>query len=166
MDYSPPGSSVHGIFPARILEWVAMPHSRGSSWPRDRTWVSSIAGGFFTPESPGKPIEEGWVCENEDGIEWTHVFFAEILHGNQLLRKVKPSSGVTNPSPALGHAKSFSYFTVPQPHLGELSSEKLATGKESFIGPGRYREGFWSQGIVKEWRPREKKQNRHLWILI
>ena len=46
--YSPPGSFVHGIFQARILEWVAIPFSRGSSQPRDRTQVSSIAGSFFT----------------------------------------------------------------------------------------------------------------------
>ena len=46
-DYSLPGSSIHGILQARILEWVAIPLSRGSSWPRDRTWVSSIAGKFF-----------------------------------------------------------------------------------------------------------------------
>ena len=48
MDCSPPGSSVHGIFQARILEWVAISFSRGSSQPRDRTQVSCIAGGFFT----------------------------------------------------------------------------------------------------------------------
>ena len=48
MDCSPPGSSVHGILQARILEWVAIPFSRGSSWPRDWTQVSCIAGGFFT----------------------------------------------------------------------------------------------------------------------
>ena len=42
MDCSPPGSSVHGILQARILEWVAMPFSRGSSWPRDRTHVSYV----------------------------------------------------------------------------------------------------------------------------
>ena len=40
MDCSPPGSSVHGIFQARILEWVATSFSRGSSWPRDETHVS------------------------------------------------------------------------------------------------------------------------------
>ena len=40
MDCSPPGSSVHGILQARILEWVAIPFSRGSSWPKDQTWVS------------------------------------------------------------------------------------------------------------------------------
>ena len=48
MDCSPPGSSVHGILQARILEWVVIPFSRGSSQPRDRTRVSCIAGGFFT----------------------------------------------------------------------------------------------------------------------
>ena len=48
MDCSRPGSSVYGILQARILEWVAIPSSRGSSQPRDRTWVSCIAGRFFT----------------------------------------------------------------------------------------------------------------------
>ena len=48
MDCSLPGSSVHGIFQARIPERVAIPFSRGSSWPRDQTQVSCIAGGFFT----------------------------------------------------------------------------------------------------------------------
>ena len=48
MDYSPPGSSVHGILQTRILEWVAVPFSRGFSRPRDRTQVSCIAGRFFT----------------------------------------------------------------------------------------------------------------------
>ena len=49
MDCSPPGSSLPmGILHARILERVAMPSSRGSSQPRDRTQVSCVAGGFFT----------------------------------------------------------------------------------------------------------------------
>ena len=42
MDYNLPGSSVHGISQSRILEWVAIPFSRGSSWPRDRTHISCI----------------------------------------------------------------------------------------------------------------------------
>ena len=50
MDCSLPGSSVHGILQARILEWVAVPFSRGSSQPRDRTQVSHIAGRFFTTD--------------------------------------------------------------------------------------------------------------------
>ena len=48
MDCSPPGSSVHGIRQARLLEWVAIPFSKGFSRPRDRTRVSCIAGRFFT----------------------------------------------------------------------------------------------------------------------
>ena len=48
MDCSLPGPSVHGIFQARILEWVAISFSRGSSQPRDWTWVSLIVGRRFT----------------------------------------------------------------------------------------------------------------------
>ena len=44
MDYSPPGSSVHGILQAKILEWVAISFFRGSSWSRDRTLISCIGG--------------------------------------------------------------------------------------------------------------------------
>ena len=48
MDYSLPVSSVHGIFQARVLEWVAISFSRRSSQPRDQTRVSHIAGRCFT----------------------------------------------------------------------------------------------------------------------
>ena len=48
MDCFPPGSSVHGVLQARILEWAAIPFPRGSSRLRDRTQVSCIAGKFFT----------------------------------------------------------------------------------------------------------------------
>ena len=47
MDCSPPGSPVLGILQARVLEWVAISFSRGSSWPRDRTRVSCIPGRRF-----------------------------------------------------------------------------------------------------------------------
>ena len=56
VDCNPPGSSVHGILRAGILAWVAISFSRGSSQPRDRTWVSCIAGRHFnlwaTSEAP------------------------------------------------------------------------------------------------------------------
>ena len=55
MDCSLPGSSVHGILWAAILEWVAMSSSRGFSQPRNWNQVSCIAGGFFTTEPPVKP---------------------------------------------------------------------------------------------------------------
>ena len=56
MDYSPPGSSVHRIFKARILEWVTISFSRGSSWPRDWTHIFCIADGFFTTEPLWSPL--------------------------------------------------------------------------------------------------------------
>ena len=56
MDCSLPGSSVRGILQARILEWIAIPFSRGSSRPRNRTWVSCIAGRFFTVWAPREAL--------------------------------------------------------------------------------------------------------------
>ena len=55
MDCSLPGSSVHPISQARILEWVSVSSSRESSCSRNQTWVSCIAGSFFITEPSGKP---------------------------------------------------------------------------------------------------------------
>ena len=62
MDCKIPRSSVHGIFQARILKWVAISFIRGSSWPSDRIHVSSpaLAGGFFITVPPRKPLS--YVC--------------------------------------------------------------------------------------------------------
>ena len=60
MDCSPPGSSVHGILQARILEWVAISFSRGSSQPRNRTQVSCFTDRFFTLWATREaPIKQG-----------------------------------------------------------------------------------------------------------
>ena len=64
MDCSPPGFSLYGIFQAKIMEWVAIPFSRGSSPPRDQTRVSCIIGRFFTiwatrEMSEGEETEKG-----------------------------------------------------------------------------------------------------------
>ena len=56
MDYSPLGSSVHGILKVRILEWVAISFSRASSRPRDQTHISALASRFFTAKELGKPM--------------------------------------------------------------------------------------------------------------
>ena len=66
-DCSPPGSSVHGILQASILEWIAMPSSRGSSWPRDRTRVSCMAGGILTV----------WATREDSSpyTPWRHFYF-------------------------------------------------------------------------------------------
>ena len=60
---SPSGSSVHGIFQARILEWVTIPFSRGYSWARNQTQVSHIADRFFTIWV----TREGW-CKSNCGF--------------------------------------------------------------------------------------------------
>ena len=81
MDCSPPGSSIHGILQARILEWIAMPPSRGSSWPRDWTcvcYVSCIAKWIFLTTSAT------W---KQNGAKPTHVM---SLH---LTRKTVDVSG-------------------------------------------------------------------------
>ena len=57
MDCSLPGSSVHGIFQARILEWVAISYSRGSCWPRDQNHAlasPALTSGFFTTSTTCK----------------------------------------------------------------------------------------------------------------
>ena len=62
VDYSPLGSSVHGISQARILEWVAIPISRGSSQLRELFQVSCIAGRFFTN------FTHLYICETRGGV--------------------------------------------------------------------------------------------------
>ena len=62
MDRSPPGFSIHGIFQARILEWVAISFSGGSSWPRNQNHVSCPAGRLFTV---GATREGHYVCRRE-----------------------------------------------------------------------------------------------------
>ena len=83
VDCSPPGSSVHGILQARVLEWVAISSSRGSSQPRDRTQVSHIAGRCFNlwatreamwetcvwPVGQKEPLEKG-VADNSSILAW------------------------------------------------------------------------------------------------
>ena len=85
MDCSPPGYSVQGILQARILEWVAIRFSRGSSWPKGQTQVFSIAGRLFTiwatrecSENPGNHQSELPV---EQGRFWVFIFLAVLgLH--------------------------------------------------------------------------------------
>ena len=59
---NPINYTIHGILPARILEWVAFPYSRGSSQPRDQTQVSHISGRSFITEPQGKPRKNYVIC--------------------------------------------------------------------------------------------------------
>ena len=89
MDCSLPGSSVHGISQARILECVAVSFSWGSFWPRDRTHISCLAGRFFTNEAPGEPEtdREAIKKENRWRRKWqpTPVFLLGKVHGQKSL---------------------------------------------------------------------------------
>ena len=58
MDCSPPGYSVHGVFPARILDLVAISYSRAPSRPRDQTVSPALAGRFFITVPPGTPSND------------------------------------------------------------------------------------------------------------
>ena len=83
MDCSSPSSSVHGNLQARILEWVAIPFSRGSSQPRDWTQVSSNAGRFFTVWVTREALSEG----KAEAIIWGHWSALYLLY----LQPLKPS---------------------------------------------------------------------------
>ena len=102
MDCSLPGSSVHGISQARILEWVAISFSRESSPPRNRTCISCIAGRFFTAQPPRKP--RGVLAAAAKSLEscltpcdpWTIVHQAPL---SMRLSRQEYSSGLPFPSP-------------------------------------------------------------------
>ena len=91
-DSSPPGSSVYGILQVRILQWVAILFSRGSSQPRDWTWVSWIAGGFFTI----------WATREALTVTWPFTKWLSLLQASRQL-----FAGKTLPKPA-GDRKCFS----------------------------------------------------------
>ena len=111
MDYSPPGSYVYGILQARILEWVPMLTSRGSSQPRDQTYVtysSCTASGFFTTELLRKPSACGTF------LKVILISFFNFWSCYMACGILVPNSGITPVSPAmeaLDHQES-SQFVV------------------------------------------------------
>ena len=72
MDCSPSGSSVHGILQVRILEWVAIPFTKGSSWPMNQTQISCTAGRFFTIWATRKPTQFQFSCSVMSNSLWSH----------------------------------------------------------------------------------------------
>ena len=92
---SPLGSSVHGIFQARILEWVAMPSFRGSSQPRDWTCILCLLHwqvGSLSLASPGKPLH----------LSFSSVHFSHSVVSNFLRPHVLPHARPPCPSPTPG----------------------------------------------------------------
>ena len=84
MDCSPAGSSIHGILQAKILEWVAVPSSRGSAQPRYQTcvfYVSCLAGRFFITSATWEAFWNGKNCHCDDWEQW---FASSLVQGNHL----------------------------------------------------------------------------------
>ena len=94
MDCSLPGSSIHGIFQARVLEWVAIFFSRGSSWPRGRTQVSRTAGRCFSIWATREAFEWGGYPVLSSGLTIiTKVTIRERQDGQNQRRQYDKESG-------------------------------------------------------------------------
>ena len=145
IDCSPPGSSVYGILQARILEWVAISFSRGSSQPRDRTQVSCIAGRCFvlwaTREAhmlPAKSLQScPTLCHPIDSsppgssvpgtlqaktLEWVAISFSSAWKWKvkvKLLSRVwllaTPWTGAYQAPPSMGFSRQEYWSRVPLP---------------------------------------------------
>ena len=118
MDCSPPGSSVHGILQARILEWIVIPFSRGSSQSKDQTLVSCIAGRFFTVWAPREAMTE-WIpykltpgvsVPNIYPLPWSDTLFTYI----RLLRYIrKCQESLPTPQQSIKWAKYPKIYMAP-----------------------------------------------------
>ena len=105
MDWSPPGSSVREIFQARILEWVAIPFSRGSFQPRDQTLVSCIGGRFFTDWS----TREAQISCSIPGLEPLGVWSLSVL-SNSLWKPTYPHCALDYDSRGYGYRSQAQKF--------------------------------------------------------
>ena len=119
MDCSPPGSSVHVIFQARVLQWVAISFSRRSSWCRNWTWVSHIACRCFT------------VWATREVPSWWHQIHMTSKKKKKTFCKMSASWNWTPPSP-----KPYR-LTVPTATLERLPglSEVLPSGLQCSFCP-------------------------------
>jgi len=101
MDFSLPVSSVHEISQERILEWVDISFAMGSSWPKDRTCITCIAGGLFTAQPSGKPQPtipkykiESKKSSTTLGVRYSHRNILSQLWKEGLLNKLGDESEI------------------------------------------------------------------------
>ena len=87
MDCSLPGFSVHGNFQAKILEWVAISFSKGSSRHRGRTWVSCITGGRFTLWATREAQYEVWEGRNMRNMREEIWDYVKLTNDTQIMFK-------------------------------------------------------------------------------
>ena len=122
MDGSPPGSAVHGILQAGILEWVAMPSCRGSSQPRDQTCVSCgscIVGKFFATELTAE--ERKWE-ETKRRRTCGGAFYIEMI----LYKFINVRGYLQAPKQSLGRGRQDADICGPQvsPALGPRQAQR------------------------------------------
>ena len=134
MDCNPPGSSVHEILQARILEWIALPSSRGSSQLRDQTRVSCIAGGFFTVWTT-RGAQENRKEGGKSAVERNNLSYLSRLW-SKLTTKQKPYVNSEN-TQLISLGQCLLSFDGPRNHLGMLLKCRLiplASGWEQRAG--------------------------------
>ena len=123
--YSLPCFSIHGIFQARVLEWVAISFSRGSSWPRDQTRVSHIIGGHFTvwatrESNPPGSLVPGILQART--LEWVAISFSSAWKWKVKLKSLSRVQVLATPwtaayqvPPSMGYSRQEYWSGVPLP---------------------------------------------------
>ena len=123
MDCSLPGSSVHGIYQARILEWVAISFSRRSSWPRDWTQVSRTIGRHFTfwatreAHYSSKALSKDWGVGGSPIVEMILPLITQLMKTNHTILHGLSTFPLQWPTPyevwfSLNPNKSTSYLSL------------------------------------------------------
>ena len=115
MDCSRPGSSAHGIFQAKVLEWGAISFSRGSSRPRGWTWVSCIAGRCFTVWA----TREAPITEGESELSHVRLF-------------VTPWTVADQAPPSMGFSRQEYWSGLPFPSPGDLPEPGIEPRSPAF----------------------------------
>ena len=147
MDCSSPGSSVHGISQARMLEWVAISFSRRSSWQRDQTQVACITSRFFATESPGKPH--------------TYIHLTN-KHSNKIIMSSTHYQGLRGTT-LNSMSTSGTQISVLKPFSRIQSSSEIADSRAKAV---EYKMSLENRGkeVINEWWGRSKGHKGHTGI--
>ena len=131
----PPGFSVHGILQARVLEWVAIPFSRRSSWPWDWTQVSYIASRLFTlwATREGQPL-------GHQGISVVNKIWHQCIHGRYTGKLETPWTVAHQAPPSMEFSRQeyWSGLPFPSPEMVQVTSKISSSAKD---------ERYWGEEI-------------------
>ena len=133
MDCSLPGFSVHGIFQVRVLEWVAISFSRRSSWLRDWTQVSCIAGRRFTLWATREATQPIGTCIESDTTEWLSIHTHTHTHTHTEAHVQTQSQGADS------HVRTEAETGVMQPQAKDCVQPPEAGRGQERPSPGGLR---------------------------